>query len=100
MYRGTTPSLIFNLPIDPTTLTQAWITISQNNNVVINKTLAECQIQDTSIICSLSQQDTLLLQKRIDAQVQLRVLTEGGDALASPIYSVKVQDILKDGVIE
>lgn len=49
----------------------------------------------------LPQEETLKLiaQRNLRAEIQLRVLTRDGEALASNIETVDVGRILKDGVI-
>lgn len=47
----------------------------------------------------LTQEDTLLLDDGCKAEIQARILTVDGDAFASQIKRVEVEDILKDGVI-
>ena len=41
MYRYTTPTLQFNLPIETSTLEECYVTIKQNEGVLIEKQLAE-----------------------------------------------------------
>lgn len=99
MFRGTTPTFTFSLPIDTDQIAEAWITIKQAN-ILINKTLADCEVAETSLSVTLSQEETLSLSSGFQTCIQLRVLLNSSTALATPIYTVDTQQILKDGVIE
>ena len=39
MRRGTTPTLIFDLPFDTSMITEAWVTVAQGGENVIDKTI-------------------------------------------------------------
>ncbi len=51
------------------------------------------------VSCQLTQQDTLRLDAGCKASIQARILTVDGEAFASQIKRVDVEDILKEGVI-
>lgn len=101
MIRGTTPVLEFTLPFDTELLEEAYVTISQRGAVVIEKSIDECTLKHTMLSVRLSQEETLELiaQRNLRVEIQLRVLTRDGEALASNIETVDVGRILKDGVI-
>lgn len=101
MIRGTTPVLEFTLPFDTELLEEAYVTISQRGAVVIKKSIDECTLKHTMLSVRLSQEETLELiaQRNLRVEIQLRVLTRDGEALASNIETVDVGRILKDGVI-
>ena len=101
MIRGTTPILEFTLPFDTDLLEEAYVTISQRGAVVIEKSIDECTLKRDMLSVRLSQEETLELiaQRNLRAEIQLRVLTRDGEALASNIETVDVGRILKDGVI-
>lgn len=100
MYRGTTPTLKFTLPFDTSTLDAVWVTIAQGGNVIIDKTKVDCDLKGKEIIVTLTQEETLALKAESKAEIQLRVLTTDGLALASEIFREDTKCILKDGVIE
>jgi len=52
-----------------------------------------------TITLNLFQEETLKFNKH-DVKVQLRFLLEDGNAYASPIKSITVNDILQNGVIK
>ena len=100
MYRGTTPTLRFTLPFDTSTLDAVWVTIAQGGKVIINKEKSDCDLKGTDISVTLTQAETLALTAGNKTEIQLRVLTTDGLALASEIFRENTDYILKDGVIE
>lgn len=99
MIRGTTPTLEFNLPFETSTLEVAYISMSQNDNVIIEKTLSDCVMGENTLTVKLTQDDTLKLEAGDRVEIQIRVRTKEGEALASKIKTTFAAKILKDGVI-
>lgn len=101
MIRGTTPVLEFTLPFDTSLIAEMYITLTQNGTTTLEKTLSDCNCSGTSVSLTLTQEDTLGLrqQPRSQGEMQIRVRTTAGEALASDIMSVHVGRILKEGVI-
>lgn len=99
MIRGTTPTLQFSLPFNPELLSVLYVTISQKDAVVIEKDLAACEIDGQRVTCRLTQKDTLKLNVKRPVDIQVRAKTSNGDALASRIFTVSAERILKDGEI-
>lgn len=101
MIRGTTPTLEFTLPFDTSLIAEMYVTIAQGEKTMLEKTLSDCNCSGTSVSLTLTQEDTLRLQQqpRLQAEIQIRVRTIAGEALASDIMSVYVGRILKEGVI-
>ena len=101
MIRGTTPTLQFTLPFDTSLIAEMYVTIAQDGKTVMEKALSDCSCSGTSVSLVLTQEDTLGLQQQPHsrAEIQLRVRTTAGEALASDIMRVHVDRILKEGVI-
>jgi len=101
MIRGTTPTLEFTMPFDTSLIAELYITITQNGATALEKTLLDCNCNDTSVSLTLTQEDTLRLEQKpySDSEMQIRVRTIAGEALASNIMRIYVGRILKDGVI-
>lgn len=91
----------FTLPFETDLLEEAYVTIAQRGTVVIEKSIDECTLKHDMLSVRLPQEETLKLiaQRNSRAEIQLRVLTRDGEALASNIETVDVGRILKDGVI-
>lgn len=101
MIRGTTPTLEFTMPFDTSLIAELYITITQNGATALEKTLSDCNCNDTSVSLTLTQEDTLRLEQKpySDSEMQIRVRTVAGEVLVSDIMSIYVGRILKDGVI-
>ena len=105
MKRGTTPTFTFNLPFDTSLLLRAYITVKyrkDNNTEILEKTLSDCKKYDNILAVTLSQEETLKFQSGTKAEIELRVVYNNGNgesAEASPIYTIEVDRILKEGVI-
>lgn len=99
MIRGTTPTLEFVIPFHAEQLEQAYVTLSQNGKVIVDKALEECSCNENMLTVRLTQEETLNLQCDCITEIQIRARTKSGDAVASDIIRVSTGRILKDGVI-
>ena len=107
MTRGTTPIHTFTLPdnLKTATISALYITYAQRGETVLEKTLADVTNNDGVLACTLTQADTLAFEvldqhcgcDKVDVQVRLK--TSDGVAMASDIMRIPVQDVLKDGEI-
>lgn len=98
MIRGTTPTHTYHMPFDTALIDKIKITYAQNGVVVLTKEKADCKIDGNAVTVRLTQEDTL----KFDAsrvQIQVRVLTTGGDALASVIVTKPCEEVLEEGVL-
>lgn len=102
MIRGTTPTHIFNLPIDTNLISSLIITYKQNDEIVLTKELDACSLGERSISLKLTQEESLLFDCTGNgyAKVQIKVLTQSGDVLSSRVSFVKVEECLNDEVLE
>jgi hypothetical protein len=102
MIRGTTPTIRFGVPFDPSTAKKIWITFSQNGEEVFTISEEDCTFEGNEISSVLTQANTLMLNDEYDVEIQLRVSFDGDDfdkAIASDIITRSVGRILKDGEI-
>ena len=98
MRRGTTPTLKIHVKgIDLSELQTIYVTIKQSNKEV-TKSGYDLLIDEDVIYVPLSQEDTLTFDRSC-AWVQMRATTKEGMAIASNIRMLKMEEILKDGVI-
>ena len=100
MYRGTTPTLTFRLPIDTGSITVLSIAVAQGRQVKIEKTLSDVHLDGNVISCTLTEDETLSLPAgaSVEAKIQLRVGV-GEQRMASQIFTVPVKRILRDGAL-
>lgn len=103
MIKGTTPTLVFNLPISTDTIKSAEVMVQyvdNNKEITIIKRLDECETTENTITARLTQEETLQIPAPSTVSIQLRVLTDDDVALASVIFNTTVRRLLTDGVIE
>jgi hypothetical protein len=99
MIRGTTPTLNFTIPFDTGLISEAFVTLSQNEQVVVEKRLEDCSVDKRKLSVRLTQEETLKLSCDCKTEIQIRAKTTVGEAIASDIFTVDTGRILKDGVI-
>ena len=102
MYRGTTPTLRFNVPdITFSDINKVYVTFSQEgkNSIEFTKEQIQMDSESNQMSVTLSQHDTLKLNDRYKVSVQLRIKMNDGSALASQVFKLNVDEILKDGEI-
>lgn len=103
MIRGTTPTLLYDLPFSASLIKSAEITIEYSDNlkkILITKTLEDCELGEASISTRLTQEETLQLPAPATVLVQLRVLTNDDIALATESMGIEVKKLLAGDVIE
>lgn len=108
IYRGTTPTLQFQIPFLAEDIDLLWVTFSQGSGTppkeILTKTQSDAgiEITDNLVNVTLSQEETLLFAKvgTPSVSVQIRLKTTEGSAEASNIIKFPVGIILKEGVIE
>lgn len=100
MYRGTTPTLTFRLPIDTGSITALSLAVAQGGVVKIEKGLTDMTLEGKTVACTLTEEETLSLSAGAgrEAQVQLRVGV-GAQRMASQVFTVPVERILRDGAL-
>lgn len=106
IYRGTTPSITLNITGVDLSDAGVWptviVTVGNGRNtfdvyrdkLVIANTDAGC-----TLTFEFTQAQTLALSVMRPVQVQLRAKDADGHAIASPIASVEVEDVIRDGEI-
>lgn len=101
MIRGTTPTHIFKLSIDTSTLKEIRLTYKQYGEVVLEKTEKDVQLEDNMIRFTFNQEESMLFRAgMVKVEVQLKVLTTSDTVLASPIKYISVEEILNTEVLE
>lgn len=99
MRRLTTPEHKFTLQIDPSVISKIRITYAQNNAIVLTKENGDVSLDGNVATVKLTQEETKKFVADKEVEIQARVLTLGGDALASEIIKVDVQKVLDDEVM-
>ena len=101
--RGTTPTIIVSIQteIDLSELSAAWVYISQQGKVRVNKALTDIEVdtENRTLSLELTQTDTLALKAGIETFFQIRLRMEDDTALATTAAKITVKEIYKEGVI-
>ena len=100
MIRGTTPTHTFNIPFDTSMVKEVKILYAQDDVKVLENKNGDCKLSGQSISVTLSQEDTFLFDRKKPVEIQIRVLTLGGDALASVPEKVGVSKCLDNEVLK
>ena len=103
MYRVTTPTHTFTLPSDTSNYSEIQVAYKQGQNLLVkhyqDATLPEGMTLDgQNVIITLSQEETKSFSKG-SASVQVRVLTSGGEAMASQVFTISVRDVITEDVL-
>ena len=75
------------------------VTYAQEEEIVLIKGTSDCVLDATAIKVTLSQKDTFLFDSEKSVQVQLRILTKSGEALASVVEHIGVAKCLDNEVL-
>lgn len=100
MIRGTTPKHKFVLPFTVDNVATARVVYSQSRTVIFVKTGDDLILSGNQIEIHLTQADTLSFRPRETVEIQVRILTPNGDALASGIHTTTVECCLENEVME
>ena len=109
MIRGTTPTHTFTFDtLDPATFKVLNIYYAQQGVELLSKAKEDCtfstkETEDKTLYLAsvtLTQEETKMFKAKYDVEVQLRVLTADGRALATPKYKLSVWDVINDEVLE
>ena len=99
MQRYSTPKININVP--PEAVAELWFTITGlNGGEILTKTLKDITVEDDHFVVNLSQEDTSKLPEDDYVKIQTRVLYADGQSFGSRIYNIKVEDVLKDGIMK
>lgn len=106
IYRGTTPSITLNVKGVDLSDASVWPTVivtvvNDRSTVDVNRDKLVIASTDAgcSVTFALTQAQTLSMHKLRKTKVQLRAKDADGHAIASPVASVEVEDVIKDGEI-
>lgn len=103
MYRATTPTHTFTLPMDTSNCLEILVTYKQGN-VQLDKHYQDNIIPDgmtldeKDVSVRLTQQETLMF-KRDEVSAQVRVLTTQNQAMASQKFKIRVHDVLNEDIL-
>ena len=98
MYRGTTPTFTFTLPIECETISRLSVAFKQGGKLLFERGLADVTMSGKVLSCTRTEDETLQLRGDPELQIQRRVGV-GSARMASQVFRVPVDQILKDGAL-
>lgn len=99
MRRGTTPTHIFSIPVEPLLVEKVRVIYKQGSDTVLEKEAKGSDLVDGKLLVKLTQEETLGFATGAKVEIQVRVLTTGGDAMASGIMSFWPGRLLEEEVL-
>ena len=105
MYRATTPTHTFILPIQTSSCKEILVSYRQGkvkmDKHYENNTLPDGMTLDgKNVIIHFTQEETLQFDANKFAHTQVRVLTDDDEAYASKIFDVNISPVLNEEVLE
>lgn len=98
MRQGTTPTIQITVNnIDLADMERIYVVFEQNGNLS-KKSMTDLKVENNVISVLLTQEETLSF-KNGNCNIQLRMITYDGIAMASPIKTVNVYSVLNKEVI-
>lgn len=98
MRQGTTPTIQITVNnIDLADMERIYVVFEQNGNL-LKKGMTDLKVENNVISVLLTQEETLSF-KNGNCNIQLRMITYDGIAMASPIKTVNVYSVLNKEVI-
>lgn len=104
MYRVTTPTHTFILPMDTSTLKEIQVSYKQGNLKLIKHYQdgilpGGMTISSNTVIVRLSQEETKNFIAKDTATVQVRVLTNDDDVFASQMFVISVVEVISEDIL-
>lgn len=99
MTRYTTPTNTFDVNVDLTEAEAVYVTYSQDDKVVFEKTGSDITVTPRQLSVTLTQEETGRLNTLYPVEIQIRAHFADGSAPASDVMKAPVKKVLKEGVI-
>lgn len=92
----------FKTPEDPSSYSAILITIQQNGENIINKSLGDngLEIDEDVVVLNLNQEETALLTAGVPALIQIRCYLSEYNAPGSTAFAVDVGPALNDTILQ
>lgn len=105
MYRLTTPTHTFTLPMQTSECSEIQVTYRQNSVSIVKHyqdgTLPSgMTLDEDTVQVRLTQEETKKFSPKKQVSVQVRVLTTTNNALASQKFKITIKDVLNEDILE
>ena len=85
MRRGTTPLYTLTLSVPIELISKLRINWAQNGEILLTKKETDCNINGNTVSVKLTQEETLSFCEAFTTEIEVHVLTTGGESLRSKI---------------
>ena len=99
MRRGTTPTHTFVLPFNVESLQAVQIIYRQGGENILILEKEDCTLAGNAVAVRLTQEDTFAFKDVGNVEIQIRVLTADGEAMASDIMRVGCGRCLTEDIL-
>ena len=99
MIRGTTPTHKFRIPFNTDMVKDVRISYAQDGVIIAEKTVEDCVLEGNEITIKLTQEETLKFHDKRQVELQVRLLTKDGNAMATSIYTLSAGKVLNEEVL-
>lgn len=99
MYRGTTPTIEFELDFDTGLIQEIYATFKQNDSVVLEKSKDDFTFNGNTASITLTQEETLDFQCHNTLKVQLKIKFNDETVVATEPATFKIDECYKAEVI-
>ena len=99
MIQGTTPTHTFTLPFDVSMIDKVRIIYAQNDTPVVTKNTEDCKLEGNDVFVVLTQEDTFAFDHNEHVEIQIRLLTTEGKAIASHVKRIDCAKCLENEVL-
>ena len=104
MYRVTTPTHTYTLPMDTATLSEIQVTYKQGSVSLVKHyqdgvAPPGMTVDEDKVMIRLTQEETKAFAAPTPVRSQVRVLTDDGSAYASQQFSIAVGEVLNEEVL-
>lgn len=101
---GSTPTITYNVPFDPTTLQKCRVVFtSKSGMVVLEKNIDELRLEATdtggTISFDMTQEETLRFPNNTEAKTQIHIMDYSGSAAVSNVITFNTSILLKREVL-
>ncbi len=91
MRRGTTPTFFFELPADATHFLTVEIVFVQDGKTVLTVDRSRLTANGRQVSFRMTEEETLSFLPEVNAELQLRLITEEGQVLVSDIRTCPIR---------
>ena len=100
MIRGTTPKFTYTFKTSVDFIKDFRWTFAQEGKKIVEKKFDDVEKSENEISCRLSQEDTLAFVAGIDAEIKLRILTNGNEVLSTDTSVEKVEETFNEEILK